>query len=329
MSAAANQQWPVTSRQVQSHSLASESRYSSSDDDDDECQEGCRLTMDENHISPIENLDNTINSLYSYLSGSEGEADMPRPSHRLAPRRNPTYDRRRAEPSPCASSSRSSYESERDRPQDAVSSCHEGESHYSRISDAATLPSIPPIPPPPLDELTRPQVPPRTTYGGVVYGDGNRASRNQPDIETDFEPCFLMQTPSGSVFLPPACASPQGGPPLPYPRPAAGFPQQPQPQWSPCDEAAETSTGATDIDIATQTGLPSSSSVDRQNATLLPPVPTYPSVQNDFHDYSSHFQGRSYEMKQRLRGRCTWKCIALIFIFLTLLLSTLLVYFLG
>jgi len=34
-------------------------------------------------------------------------------------------------------------------------------------------------------------------------------------------------------------------------------------------------------------------------------------------------------MKKRLMGRCTWKCIALIFIFLTILLSTLLVYFLG
>jgi len=95
------------------------------------------LTMDEHHISPIENLDNTINSLYSYLSGSEGEADMPRP-HRLAPHRNPggVYDRRRADPSPCASSSRSSYESEHDRSHDHAGSCNEGESHYSRINDA-------------------------------------------------------------------------------------------------------------------------------------------------------------------------------------------------
>ena len=65
------------------------------------------------------------------------------------------------------------------------------------------------------------------------------------------------------MFLLTACTSPQGGPPLPYPRPAAGFPGQPQPQWSPNDETAETSTGATDIDIATQTGLPSSGSVER------------------------------------------------------------------
>ncbi|KAK2175441.1 hypothetical protein NP493_731g01027 [Ridgeia piscesae] len=222
--------------------------------------------MDEHHISPIENLDNTINSLYSYLSGSEGEADMPRP-HRLAPHRNPggVYDRRRADPSPCASSSRSSYESEHDRSHDHAGSCNEGESHYSRINDADTLPSIPPIPPPPLEELTRPHVPPRTTYG-ATYGDragyGERSSRGHLDVENDFEPCFLMQTPSGSVFLPPACTSPQGGPPLPYPRPAAGFPGQPQPQWSPNDETAETSTGATDIDIATQTGLPSSGSVE-------------------------------------------------------------------
>ena len=67
----------------------------------------------------------------------------------------------------------------------------------------------------------------------------------------------------------------------------------------------------------------------RQNATLLPPVPTYPTVQNNFRDYSSNFNGRSYEMKTRLTGRCTWKCIALIFIFLTTILATLLVYFLG
>ena len=33
------------------------------------------LTTDENHISPIENLDNTISRLYSYLSGSEGDGE--------------------------------------------------------------------------------------------------------------------------------------------------------------------------------------------------------------------------------------------------------------
>ena len=32
----------------------------------------------DHHISPIENLDNTISRLYSYLSGSEGE---PEPNH--------------------------------------------------------------------------------------------------------------------------------------------------------------------------------------------------------------------------------------------------------
>ena len=94
--------------------------------------------MDESHISPIENLDNTINSLYSYLSGSEGEGDMPRPARRLAPHQTPGegYDRRRPEPSPCVSSSRSSYESDQDRTQDTIGSRTDGEGHYSRINDA-------------------------------------------------------------------------------------------------------------------------------------------------------------------------------------------------
>ena len=37
------------------------------------------LTPDESNISPIENLDNTISRLYSYLSGSEGEPDADAP----------------------------------------------------------------------------------------------------------------------------------------------------------------------------------------------------------------------------------------------------------
>jgi hypothetical protein len=40
------------------------------------------LTPDERHISPIENLDHTISRLYSYLSGSEGDAET---DHSLTP----------------------------------------------------------------------------------------------------------------------------------------------------------------------------------------------------------------------------------------------------
>ena len=72
---------------------------------------------------------------------------------------------------------------------------------------AATLPCVPPIPPPPLEELTRPMVPPRTNYPGASYAGATRGSRSQLEPENDFEPCFLMQTATGSVFLPPGGAA--------------------------------------------------------------------------------------------------------------------------
>ena len=66
---------------------------------------------------------------------------------------------------------------------------------------------IPPIPPPPLDDLSRPQVPPRSSYQ-VAPPNGLPASQRPADFGNDssdaeFTSQFLMRTPSGSIFLPP------------------------------------------------------------------------------------------------------------------------------
>ena len=117
------------------------------------------LTPDENHISPIENLDNTISRLYSYLSGSEGDGETEGVSPHQRARRghHPDHHRRRRHhhhggekwerrrsrtPPSCDSSQSSSYsqsDSElvdhHDPNMDTLCSSGTGENVYSRIND--------------------------------------------------------------------------------------------------------------------------------------------------------------------------------------------------
>ena len=133
------------------------------------------LTADEHHISPIENLDNTINRLYSYLSGSDGEGEPDHPQdqrhhdqHRhhhhnhqhhhhqqphqhhhhyhpgSVPAAGTVWDRppsprgsSQGSSSPCSSLSPSPCDSdvEHDRTVDTMDSGATGENHYSRIHD--------------------------------------------------------------------------------------------------------------------------------------------------------------------------------------------------
>lgn len=136
------------------------------------------LTPDENHISPIENLDNTISRLYSYLSGSEGEGETEegaspqqrvrrghhphhRPHHRRHHPARPTqhhgagdqWERRRSRTPPsCEESSRSSscsqsdselvnHHHHHDSNLDTLRSSGTGENVYSRINDTGAFPS--------------------------------------------------------------------------------------------------------------------------------------------------------------------------------------------
>ena len=119
------------------------------------------LTPDENHISPIENLDNTINRLYSYLSGSEGDGETEgvsphqrarRGHHHLQQHRHrrhhphhggDKWERRRSRTPPSCDSSQSSCYSQSDSELvnhhdpnlDTLRSSGTGENVYSRIND--------------------------------------------------------------------------------------------------------------------------------------------------------------------------------------------------
>ena len=123
------------------------------------------LTQDENHISPIENLDNTINRLYSYLSGSEGDGETEGVSpHQWARRGHhpqqhrhrrhhhrggEKWERRRSHTPPSCDSSRSSSYSQSDSElvnhhhhdpsMDTLRSSGTGENVYSRINDTGTV----------------------------------------------------------------------------------------------------------------------------------------------------------------------------------------------
>lgn len=102
------------------------------------------LTADESHISPIENLDNTISRLYSYLSGSEGDAETDHPL--TPPQRTDQWEpgRRRGRSCSPASipSSRSSScsasmsDPDHDHTLDTLGSAETGENVYSRINES-------------------------------------------------------------------------------------------------------------------------------------------------------------------------------------------------
>lgn len=51
-------------------------------------------------------------------------------------------------------------------------------------------------------------------------------------------------------------------------------------------------------------------------------------VQNDFHRYSHLGQAKQHVQKQ-FRGHCTWKCIGIVFIALSVILLFLISYFIG
>ncbi|ELU08905.1 hypothetical protein CAPTEDRAFT_206982 [Capitella teleta] len=218
------------------------------------------LTPDEHHISPIENLDHTISRLYSYLSGSEGDAET---DHSLTPLK--AQEQWTREPSPSASSISSRCSSvcsaddidEEDEEDDVpaasplprlnmdstLSSIRSGENFYAKINDTSTLP-MPPIPPPPLEVAPGPAVPPRRNTGKRLASSGTQTLERQrrshlahPD-EDEFEPQFIVQASDGSVFVPsgrhtPPTVSPPSVPTFPRTVPrTASLPQPPPPPVS-------------------------------------------------------------------------------------------------
>ena len=78
------------------------------------------------------------------------------------------------------------------------------------------------------------------------------------------------------------------------------------------------------------------SSVFRQNQQFQPPpatshmlpLPTYPSMVNDFRDYS-HFGSTGYRVKKQLKSKCSWKIIAIAAMLVVVALSAIVTYFIG
>jgi len=64
------------------------------------------------------------------------------------------------------------------------------------------------------------------------------------------------------------------------------------------------------------------------NATLLPTLPTYPSVQNDFRDYN-RFSNATFRVKKHFKSKCSWKLAAFILLLVCVALSAVVAYFLG
>ena len=65
---------------------------------------------------------------------------------------------------------------------------------------------MPPVPPPPMESSPGPAVPPRINLqmliGPPSEQQPSRRSAAYHDVEDDFEPQFLRQTPSGTIYIP-------------------------------------------------------------------------------------------------------------------------------
>ncbi len=62
---------------------------------------------------------------------------------------------------------------------------------------------MPSIPPPPVEDIAGPAVPPRHNLKKYAPRDpADRARGTYHEVESDFEPHYLVQTADGNVFMP-------------------------------------------------------------------------------------------------------------------------------
>ncbi|XP_065159892.1 teneurin-m isoform X3 [Atheta coriaria] len=147
-----------------------------------------------------------------------------------------------------------------------------------------------------LDSATRPpDVPPRNPTMSRL--NGRLASAPPVDPSQDFEPSCLVRTPSGNVYIPTGTLNHSKNPPMEYK------------SNSSC----------------------SSPSKDMKNvAAGMPygtPVPVLPVRNNLRRPNSSHFPpANRFHFRKGLASKCSWKCTAIIFIMLSVVLTAALSY---
>ncbi|XP_067120237.1 teneurin-m-like isoform X3 [Centruroides vittatus] len=208
------------------------------------------------------------------------------------PRPYPRITRPQTQDQYCYSSSE---EEEGENPK-LYSSDREKDGSYLRsrglLDGSAVTPPV--LPPRTMGRTGNRGGPPNNPIGGSTNSQGQ-------DIDQDFEPSCLARTPSGSLFIPgdlPKCLGPsQQKSDIPHHRSLQDDKNNP----------------------------------DRCHLSYTPtaPVPVVPVRNNVRRPVSNHFAHSRFQFRKTISSRCSWKCAAIAFIFVSLALLTALAYFVA
>ncbi|XP_049938928.1 teneurin-m [Schistocerca serialis cubense] len=155
-----------------------------------------------------------------------------------------------------------------------------------RTRDGCLLDSAPPDVPPRNPSMNR-------LNGRIASGV---AAGNPADRDGDFEPSCLVRTPSGNVYIP------------------TDIPKN----------------SALDYKSNSSCSSPSKGDIQKNSERCsLPfgtPVPVLPVRNNLRRPNSSHFPPSRFQFRKGITSKCTWKCTAIVFIILSVVLTTALTY---
>ncbi|XP_021940923.1 teneurin-m isoform X3 [Zootermopsis nevadensis] len=148
-----------------------------------------------------------------------------------------------------------------------------------------------------LLEGSPPDVPPRNPSMNRLNGRVATGIMGNPaDRDGDFEPSYLVRTPSGNVYIPTDV-----------------------PKDSPLDYKSNSSCSS-----------PSKGDIQKNSERCsLPfgtPVPVLPVRNNLRRPNSSHFPQSRFQFRKGLPSKCTWRCAAIVFIILSVVLAAGLTY---
>ncbi|XP_065204844.1 teneurin-m isoform X4 [Planococcus citri] len=152
-----------------------------------------------------------------------------------------------------------------------------------------------------LLQVSGPDVPPRNSTMNRLNGRlGTTSSHHRaaaPDLDADFEPSCLVRTPSGSVYIPPGSINKSN---LDYKTTLS------------CDNPQKTDLQKT---------------TERCTMNYSSPMPALP-IRNNLHRPSSthHFPPQRFHFQKGVTSKCTWKCTAIVLIFISIVMAATLIY---
>ncbi|XP_071453131.1 teneurin-m isoform X1 [Hetaerina americana] len=152
-----------------------------------------------------------------------------------------------------------------------------------------------------LDSALPPEVPPRNPAMNRHNGRSATGVGIGSTGEGDFEPSCLVRTPSGNVYIP------------------TDFSFSDVPKSSPMDYKSNSS-------CSSPSKGENQKNSDRCSLPFGTPVPVLPVRNNLRRPNSSHFPQSRFQFRKGIARKCTWKCTAIVFIILSVVLAAAVIY---